>query len=442
MNLRNQLKNINEKIAAMRSQLESIPDDQLEKFEADLNKLLSERSAVQKKIKLQEAAQRAAIENDFDAEDNPASEADADEDVNERGIVQTIATDNSETPQQRAHAEKMQKRHQMGENLKKDRTVILDSSVLIPTHQSNVLTPYPWKQWSSVVDMVNYLTLITGETFEAPYVKSNGIADYTEQPNASGVGGNYHKVDIAWGKRTITKTKITAYGEITKELERTPSANYAGAVEENITISLRKKLAREIVAGDGATGHFVGIMSDVNTETTTNGIDVCSDFKLGEINEYTLEEIILNYGGEEDIESAMVIGLAKLTLLQFSKVRGNDKKRVYTIDYANKTIDGVPFIITSSVKDFVSASAGVEETKGGRGDGFMFYGDLNKYTVAVFSNIETQKSTDFKFDQGITCFRGDVFMGGNIVGYRAFLRVYKGASTVKTLTKIPLQSED
>lgn len=438
MNLRQMLKAINEEIAKMRSQLDSLPDDQLEKFEENLNQKLSERSSLMRKIKLQEQAQRAALENEFDPENVNVDDG---EDVAQRGIVQTLATSEQDSVEKRSKEEHIRKRTKMGEDLKQKRTVVLDSSVLVPAHQSNVLTPYPWKQWSSVIDMVKYLTLITGETFDAPYIKSNGLADYTGQPNSNGVGGTYHEVDMAWGKRTITKTKITAYGEITKELERTPAANYANAVEENITISLRKKLAKEVVAGDGASGHFVGIMSSVNTETTTNGVDVCTDYKIGEINEFTLEEMILNYGGEEDIESAMVIGLAKLTLLQFSKVRGSDKKRVYTIDYANKTIDGVPFVITSALKDFVSATAGDESKAGGRGDGFMFYGDLNKYTIAVFSNIETAKSEDFKFDQGITCFRGDVFMGGNIVGYRSFLRVYKGATTVKTLTKIPLQAE-
>ena len=150
-----------------------------------------------------------------------------------------------------------------------------------------------------------------------------------------------------------------------------------------------------------------------------------ADYELGVINENTLDELILNYGGEEDIESTMAVLLNKQTLLAFSRVRGTDKRKVYNINYAAGTIDGIKFYTSSSVKGFDAAATG---------DAVLAYGDFNKYRVAVFSNIETARSTDYKFRQGITAFRGDVFMGGNIIAYKAFIRVFKAASSVTKLT--------
>ena len=77
------------------------------------------------------------------------------------------------------------------------------------------------------------------------------------------------------------------------------------------------------------------------------------------------------------------------------------------------------------MKAFDAASAG---------DPVLAYGDFNKYRVAVFSGIDTARSEHYKFRQAITAFRGDVFMGGNVMAYKAFARVFKAASSVTKLT--------
>lgn len=437
MNLKKRLMEIKAELKSLRDSISAAKDEELDGIQEKITGLETEKRSIERKIQLLEQAQRSelSIPDDGEGDDGSAEPDATDEGVQPRGMV-TIAA-NGETPAQRAAAENMKKKEQRGKDYKQNRTVILDSTVLIPKKQSGVLTPFPFNQVSSIIDAVNYLSVINGETYDAPYVTGNGEGDYTAQPGSNGSGGKYHAVGMSWNKVTINKTKITAYGEITKELERTPVANYADAVDANITISLRKKLAKEVVIGDGASGHFVGILSNsLDPNAASGASDTVVDYKLGAINENTLDEIVLNYGGDEDIESAMAILLNKLTLLQFAKVRGTDKRKVYNIDYTAGTIDGIKFFTSSNVKSFAAATAGTEGASETIGDAFLAYGDFNKYQVGVFSNIETAKSTDFKFDQGITCFRGDVFMGGNIVGYHAFMRVYKGASSVTELRKI------
>lgn len=434
MNLKQRLAEIKAELRNLQNSIPTAKDEELDEIQEKMTSLETELRSVQKKIQMEAKAKRSAMSIPDDGLDDEPDEDDesGEDDQQERSVITALAS-SGDSKKSRAKIDLIAKRKQMGEDLIQSRTVILDSTVLVPKKQSDTLTPFPFNQVSSVIGAVKYTPIINGETYESPYVISNGEADYTEQPNASGAGGKYHTVGIQWDKATISKTKITAYGEITKELERTPVAKYADAVEQNVTISLRKKIAKEIVMGDGETGHFVGIMSDSLKNKNT-----VADFKLGAINENTLDEIVLNYGGEEDIESAMSLLMNKLTLLAFAKVRGADKKKVYTINYTNGTIDGIKFFTSSNVVPFQKAKAGTdtESATTTRGDVFLAYGDFNQYEVAIFSNIETAKSTDFKFDQGITCYRGDAYLGGNVVGYKAFMRVYRASATVKELTAI------
>ena len=419
MDPKKRMAEVKAELKKLRGSIATATDEELDGLQEQITALETEKAQLSKRIKMIDEATRSALSEGEDGSDDDGDGDDAGSGTHTRSIV-SLAAEGS-TAEERAATEKKQKRTAMGETWKKStRTVVLDSTVLVPKKQSANLVGYPFNQVSGILDAVNYLDVITGETYEEPYIVSTGEGDYTAQPSSSGEGGMYHEVDLDWDTALITKTKITAYSEITKELERTPAANYADAVEANIGTSLRKKLAKEVVVGDGTTGHFVGIMSSAVKANAVN------DYELGTINENTLDELILNYGGEEDIESVMAILLNKLTLLEFSRVRGSDKRKVYNINYANNTIDGIKFFTSSSVKGFDAAT---------EGEAVLAYGDFNKYRVAVFSNIETARSTDYKFRQGITAFRGDVFMGGNVIGYGAFIRVFKGASSVTKLTK-------
>lgn len=417
MNIKQRLAEIKAELAKLRGSIATAKDEELDGIQEQISKLTVERASLQKRLEMQNAAKRAAMEEDEDGyEDDDDEDEDEEESTPE---VRSVASQGQSRQQKRAAERKKEKEMRGASWRKNNRTVVLDSSILIPEKKSSTLTGFPFNQVSSILNAVNYLDVIRGESYEEPFIVETGMADYTGQVSEAGTGGEYHEVGMEWDTVKVNKTKITAYSEITKELEKTPDANYAGAVEGNITVSLRKKLAKEIIVGDGEDGHFVGIMSDAVKPVTV------ADYELGEINENTLDELILNYGGEEDIESEMALLLNKLTLLAFSRVRGSDKRKVYTINYANNTIDGIRFYTSSYVKSFDAATD----------EAVLAYGDFNKYRVAVFSDIETARSTDYKFRQALTCFRGDVFMGGNIMAYKAFIRVFKGASSVKTLTK-------
>lgn len=45
----------------------------------------------------------------------------------------------------------------------------------------------------------------------------------------------------------------------------------------------------------------------------------------------------------------------------------------------------------------------------------MAYGPLSNYQLTIFSDMDVQRSTDFKFKQGMIAHRGSVFAGGNVI---------------------------
>ena len=110
----------------------------------------------------------------------------------------------------------------------------------------------------------------------------------------------------------------------------------------------------------------------------------------------------------------------KKDLKKFAKLRDKQGRKVYTIvNHGNTgTIDEVPYIINSACTEI-----------GGTKDAYcMAYGPLSNYEVAVFSDIETAKSTDYKFKSGQICYKGCVFMGGNVVARNGFIRVKNPAA--------------
>ena len=87
-----------------------------------------------------------------------------------------------------------------------------------------------------------------------------------------------------------------------KKLQKLPAANYGAEVVKGISTSIRKKITREILVGDGDSGHFVGIFDNGAT-----AIDAATDIDFAEIDEETLDEIIYSYGGDENVEDVAVL---------------------------------------------------------------------------------------------------------------------------------------
>ena len=210
--------------------------------------------------------------------------------------------------------------------------------------------------------------------------------------------------------------KITAYTEITEELEKLPSIPYQAEVLRNINISLKKKISEQILRGAGTTNTFTGIFSEAAVALADKAA-----LEVEAITDSTLDDIVFAYGGDEEVEGGAVLILNKNDLRAFAGLKTQEGRKVHSIDYVNKTIDGIPYIINSYCK-------AISDSNTVAGEYGIAYGALKNYEVPVFSPVEIGKSTDYKFKDGIISYKASVFTGGNVVGYNGFLRIKKKAA--------------
>lgn len=301
---------------------------------------------------------------------------------------------------------------QRGKDLKEGRSITVATGSIVLPHRDAANINDTFQQVSSLLDAVDYMELQGGESFKQPYAKDSPDGNYTEE------GAEFADTDAAFGYAEISKSKITGYSEITDEVEKLPAANYAAFVEDSVTKSARKKLAKEIMLGDGTAGHLTGIFS-----TKCDAIPADSDITVSAIDNTTLDEIVFSYGGDESVESQAALILSKEDLKAFASVRSADGKPFYNIvnHGGYGTINSVPFFINSACK-------AVANSKTASGAYCMAYGDVKNYKLVAFSPLDVQKSTDFKFKEDMISYKSRIYAGGNVVAYKGFVRVKKGAA--------------
>ena len=322
-----------------------------------------------------------------------------------------VSTEEEKRAKEKEEAEKR------GKALKENRAVTVEvtsgsSGIILPQHQASDIKP-TFGEVSSLIDRVTLKPLLGGESFTQPYVKGYGEGGYT------GEGQEYTEAEPVFGYAEMNKAKVTAYAEDSEEVLRLPAAAYDAEVQKGIRIAVRKKLAREILIGQGGTSGLVGIFS-----TAATAIDSATDLPLATIDNNTLDEIVFSFGGDEEVEDAAVLILNKKDLKAFSRLRTTDGKKFHDIKTNGNTgtIDGIPFIINSACKALTGDSTMAN-------DYCMAYGPLSNYMLAIFSDLEIKRSEDYKFKQGMIAHRGSVFVGGNVVSKNGFLRIKKASTT-------------
>lgn len=378
MNLEIRKKEIAERLNEIRALAEKEDNlSVLEKFEKETDALQEERNLIDKKLSMKRKFDSAAM---F---------------------------------QIRSDAEAIENMEKRGKDLKEGRTVTVTSSnVLLPSHTNAEIGAYPFRDVSTLVDKVRIVNLEGGETYKKSFVKSTDMAGLTAE------GDPYTTAEPTFGYATITKVKVTAYAEITEELEKLPALSYSQEVLRGINIALRKKISQQILRGAGSTNTFKGIFAN-NVEALADNTDI----EISTIDDTTLDEIIYAYGGDEEVEGGAALILSKNDLRAFANLRTTEGRKVHIVDYSASTIDGIPYVINSNCGSVVDPNTEA-------GTYCMAYGALTNYEVPVFSPVEIAKSTDYKFKDGIISYKASVFTGGNVVGYKGFLRIKKKAATV------------
>lgn len=294
---------------------------------------------------------------------------------------------------------------------------ITGGSVALQTHSSGRINP-TFNEVSSLVDLVKSIPLPGGESYKSGFVVSSGSADYSLE------GADYHdNEDVKTDFVKIDKAKITTYFELPEEVQKLGGNHYMTFALEAARTAIRKKIAEQIVAGNGGSNALQGIF-----KAPTNVIPTATDLEVSAVTSETLDQIIFNHGGDESVEGGAYLILNKQTLALFSKQRATDGKRLYRIKLDQNgnvgTISSedsfeVPFIINSAVKSFADAA---------EGEYFLAYGKPMSYEMPLFSGLEVEESRHVKFKSGQIAVKASVFAGGNTASYKGFTRVKKVAA--------------
>ncbi len=293
------------------------------------------------------------------------------------------------------------------------KNAITSSVTVLKQHTAEDVNP-TFNEVSSLVDRVKVVPLPGGESYKRGFVKGYGEGGYTAE------GAEYNTTEPTFGYAEMVKTKITAYCEEPEEIAKLAPADYDRVIGNSTETAVRKYLSRQILVGAGGTGKLFGIFHNPADEAD-DIIDRNTDIAVSAITETTLDDIIYAYGGDEDVEDVAVLILNKADVKAFAKLRDKQGKKIYTVVNRGNTgtIDGIPFIINSACKA-ISASTTAKD------DYAMAYGPLSNYEMPVFSDMDIQRSNEYKFKQGQIAHRADIFVGGNVAAHNGFLRVKKG----------------
>lgn len=273
------------------------------------------------------------------------------------------------------------------------RAKITDDGILIPKHYDNNIREQLFPTVSSIYDMFTFMNVDGGESFTMPFDKSKAEAGVTEE------GTPYHDIEGSFDYVEIGKKKLTAYFEISEEMLKLPKADYEAYLRAELYKALKRKIISLAINDDGTNG-FAGILS-----SNANTLKVCpaeKDFTIDAMDSKLLRKIQFAYGYADEVEAPETLFMNKNDIRTLALLDGKNQRYAYDFDSKRKTLDNVPFCTPTVIPVYNTT----KETLCG------FYGDVSTYTIAIFSPVEVQRSTDYKFKENMVAYRASVFAGG------------------------------
>lgn len=292
-------------------------------------------------------------------------------------------------------------------------TTISSGKIAVPTNTSTEVNP-TLESGNSILNMVYVEDCIGMGSNLRPYEKPGMEAGVDKE-------GNSTESDFITDYAEIKPVTVDVYTEVSRETRKLTPVKYMQAVEKAALVALKKKIAQMIVCSD-------------NTESPTffgiNKAKACEAVKkIDKIDATTLREIILSYGGDEDVPGAAVLVLTKEDLQAFGAIRGtNEKKAVYEIipDEMNPNSgiikDGglsCRYTINSKLTALSKAAEGAD---------VMYYGKPMAYEVDIFSDYTITVSEEAALKKRMIAVLGEVMVGGNVTVHNGFLKVQKKAT--------------
>ena len=343
-------------------------------------------------------------EVDEPAEEQPADEANEEtetEENNERGmnVMATLEMRNgapvkNENKEIEARAKAFADSGKMTIENAEARAVLVSSGAIATPTEVSGINDVVGAKVSSIVDLVKITDASGMGAYKVAYTDTDATAATQNE------GGAYGASDPSFGFVEIKPQTEAVLSYISKQARKQTPLNYQQKVNESALVALRKRAAKVI------TDKL--LVSELNNTVSLSALD-----------EKTVRNIALNYGGDESIVGAATLFINKADLVTLGDVRGSDKKPVYEItpDAGNPN--------TGVIKDGGLAVQYCIDSNLTAGK--LVYGQARCFELALFSNYEINVSEDFAFDKGLLAIRGDVELGGDVVVKGGFVVATVGA---------------
>lgn len=243
--------------------------------------------------------------------------------------------------------------------------------------------------------------------WEEPYLKS--IQEATAG-SVTTVGGTTRTAsDPVFKKSKLTATEIQVTSFVDKNINRLSPANYAAKVQAYAMKALLRKCNHQIINGDAQASHeMFGIINAKNTDAesifqTMAGITA--------INEDTLRDLVMGYGGDEEVYAGARLVLTKANLDAFGKIKiaKDDNRKLYKIVSQGNTgtIEEGGLIVPYTIASAIGANT-------------LAYGDPQTYLLGLFGPYSIRIDESVKSVERMIAILGDALVGGNLVADKGF----------------------
>lgn len=393
-------KHTNEQLTARLEELRGIGENPGERTTEELENLAQERAAIDAELEQRRnAAAREALRRQQVAAGGAGVRT-----------IETMGGSPEQEQQNEAEArarEFVQTKHNTIGCEEVRALLVSSGTVATPTGVSGI-HDQPGNGVSSIVDLVNVVPCVG--------MGSNKVAYIAADPAEAGTqteGSAVPQKEGTFAYVTITPTSIGCYAQISKQAKKQSPLIYQTKVNDLALKSLRKKAVGLIVAAMQAST----LVDEVAATLDANN--------KGVINEKTLRNLVLAYGGDEDVVGGAVLFLNKADLTAFGDVRGtNEKGAVYEItpDGANPnmgTIKDGGLAVRYCIVSALTACAGT--AKGAAKKPTMYYGNPMCFELDLFSDYEVRVSEDFAFTSLMDTIVGDAEIGGDVVVKKGFV---------------------
>ena len=290
-------------------------------------------------------------------------------------------------------------------------TLISGGKVVTPTVVDGITDRF--NDVSSIIDLVKIENCEGMGSNKIAYEKVGSTAH--DQTEGSAVTASDPTFDFV----TIQPTSKMVLSYVSNQVRKQTPLNYEGKVKDAASNALRRTMATLVTTAiQGST--LLDKTSVIGTVKTGKGA----------IDEKTLRNIVLAYGGSEGVEGNAWLFLNKTDLIAFGDVRGaNEKKAVYEIE-PNATNPNVGIIRDGGVavnycidSNCTALNGTAQALSSGADKVTMLYGNPKVCELDLFGNYEIAVSDDYKFAENMLTIRGTVDAGADLIKDKGFVAV-------------------